>query len=358
MDDEKTLTIGVLGLDRRGHFLLEPLREMPGARIVAVADRDTQLVEKKAEQLTCRAFDDYRQFVLQGGFDHLLVLTNLHNCLEHVRLALKTGCHVLKLAPLARTFEEAAELYTLAQQEGRRLDVVNPGRYTPSFTVFQSWLASGRVERPGLIRLFCDVGLLAGLNVESYQVHPDSQTAWITDQTLAGGGVLLHHCYALIDQLILTFGLPQRIYALCHSQSSDKRQLHHLTEDTALVSMQLSDNLIVDLIAMRHWDDRPGRETTTLYGKDRWATVSRDGLTVFDRDGTPIDQQPVAYEEAAVARDLLTDYLRSFTEPETFPFTSHARANLQVMAAMQAAYLSARTGAPEDPARLLKLAGL
>ena len=357
MDDAKPLTIGILGLDRRGQFLLTPMAEMPGFRIVAVADRDTQAVEKKAAQLGCRAFDDYRQFVLQGGFDYLLVAANLHNCLEHVRLAVKSGCHVLKLAPMARSFEEAAELYELARQEGRRFDVVNTGRYTGSFQAFQARLADGRIERPCLVRAFCEVGLLAGMNPELYQIYPDSQTSWITDQDLAGGGVLLQNCYTLIDQLVLAFGLPRRVYCLCNSHTSDKQQLHHLTEDTALVSMRFGENLIVDLVAMRHWDDRPAQETLTLYGRDRQGGVSGESLVVRDPNGASIEQARFDCDETAISRALLADYQQSFLDPEPHRYTSDAASNLRVMAVMQAAYLSSRTGSPEDPQRILSLVG-
>lgn len=358
MDSEHQLNVGVLGLDRRGQALVRAMADMSPFHIQAVADRDTQLVEKRAQQLACDPFDDYRQFILQSDLDTLFVTANLHSCLEHVCLAIKDNCHVLKLAPMSRTFEEAAQLQTLCQDQGTRFDVVNPGRYTPGFQAFQNLVQSGEVDRPFLLRMFCDVGLLAGLNPELFQIHPDNQTSWITDQELAGGGVLLHNCYQLIDQLVLAFGLPQQVFSLCNCHSSDTQQLHHLTEDTALVSMRFGDNLIADLVAMRHWDDRPTCQKITLFGKESRVTVCQRSLQIHDNLGGLVKEEDYDSEASDVDKALLTNYHLSLADPKTFPFGSDTAANLKVMAVMEAAYLSARTGSPEDPARILALAGL
>ena len=358
MDSEHQLNIGVLGLDRRGQTLVQAMADMSPFHIQAVADRDTALVEKRAQQLACDAFDDYRQFILQSDFDTLFVTANLHSCLEHVCLAIKENCHVFKLAPMSRTFEEAAQFQALCRDQGTRFDVVNPGRYTPGFQAFQSLVQSGQVDRPFLLRLFCDVGLLAGLNPELFQIHPDNQTSWITDQELAGGGVLLHNCYQLIDQLVLAFGLPQQVFSLCNSHSSDTQQLHHLTEDTALVSMRFGDNLIADLVAMRHWDDRPTCQKITLFGRDCKVTACQKNLQIHNNLGELVKEEDYSSKASDVDKALLTNYHLSLADPKTFPFGSDAAANLKVMAVMEAAYLSARTGSPEDPARILAIEGL
>ena len=52
----------------------------------------------------------------------------------------------------------------------------------------------------------------------------------------------------------------------------------------------------------------------------------------------------------------MDQYCDSREHPKEYPFGSDARANLNVMAVMEAAYLSARTGTPEDPERILERA--
>jgi predicted dehydrogenase len=351
------LNIGILGLDRRGQLAIRAISQLPNLRICAVADPDTQKADKAAALLECDAYDDYRQFIIQAEFDCLFVIAGLHSCLEFVRMALKEGINVLKLAPMARDFEEASSMTELAQIEGCRFDIANPGCYIPSFSVFHDALQQYSEEKPFLMRLFCDVGLLPGEDPVEYQIHPDTQDAWITDQELAGGGVLLHNCYHLMDHLIRCFGLPRQVYFLCNSLASDRQQLHHLSEDAALVTMRFGENLIVDLVAIRHWDDRPREETLTLHYEGRKIEMTLDTLSVFDGQGCLLDQTRCEFDELSIMQAMLSDYAASISTPQERKFTSTGKANLRVMAVMQAAYLSSKTGTPEDPERILDMAG-
>lgn len=351
------LKMGILGLDRRGQLAIRAISQMPDLQICAVADRDTQKADKAAALLGCAAYDDYRQFIIQSEFDCLFVIAGLHSCMEFVRMALKEGIDVLKLAPMARDFEEAASLTDLAQDEGCRFDIANPGAYIPSFNALDDVLAGYAEERPFLLRVFCDVGLLPGLDPAEYQIHPDAQDAWITDQELAGGGVLLHHCYHLIGHLVRCFGLPHQVYFLCNSQASERQQLHHLSEDTAVVSMRFRENLIADLVAIRHWDNRARQETLTLHYKDRRLEASLAGHALYDGQGQPLEQRHCDFNELRSMQAMLDNYCASHLTPEAHQFASTGRANLKVMAVLQAAYLSSRTGTPEDPERVLGMAG-
>jgi predicted dehydrogenase len=351
------LNIGVLGLDRRGQLAIRAVSELSELRICAVADRDTQKADKAAALLECEAYDDYRQFIIQGEFDCLFVIAGLHSCLEFVRMALKEGINVLKLAPMARDFEEASSLTELAESQRCRFDIADPGSYVPSFNAFRDVLQQYAEEKPFLIRLFCDVGLLPGEDPVEYQIHPDTQDAWITDQELAGGGVLLHNCYHLIGHLISCFGLPQQVYFLCNSLASDRQQLHHLSEDTALVTMRFGENLIAELVAIRHWDDRQREESLTLHHKERRIEVTLDRLSVFDGQGSLLNRTKCDFDELNIMQTMLSDYAASMTASQEHKFASTGKANLKVMAVMQAAYLSSKTGTPEDPERILGMTG-
>jgi predicted dehydrogenase len=126
-----------------------------------------------------------------------------------------------------------------------------------------------------------------------------------------------------------------------------------LTEDTALVTMRFSESLIADSIAMRHWDDRPGGVSITVHGRDQVVTASLEGLTIRDVRGRTIRTDACAYDAVEGMRALLADYALSFRKPREHPFGSDGSANLKRMAVMQAAYLSTRTGSPEEPERIL-----
>ncbi len=354
--DQPPLKTGILGLDHRGSFYWQVLRDMAQFKVCAVADRDVQRLEEIRQQEDCEVFDDARQFILQSDLDCLIVAAGLHSCLDHVRMALKKGIAVLKLSPAGRRYEEALELVELAESENVRFDIANPMRYCDSFKQLRKVVMDkDELARPFMVRLRCDFGLLAGRCLEDYQLHPDSETAWITDQELAGGGVLLHNCYGLLDQCVQLFCLPDQVYALCTSLASEQQQLHHLTEDAALVSLRLGEGLMGEVVAMRHWDDRPTQQTLTVNGKERIVSTSTDRHTVSDSRGQVIEQQRFDYDERLMAQRMLMDYAESFKEEDPSIFSSSGRDNLPLMALLEAAYLSVRTGSPEEPGRMLRM---
>jgi hypothetical protein len=55
---------------------------------------------------------------------------------------------------------------------------------------------------------------------------------------------------------------------------------------------------------------------------------------------------------------LLKDFAMSILLPEENKLTSSGRENLKGMAVIEAAYLSARTSMPEEPARVLQMSQL
>jgi len=197
------LKAAVLGLNEKGRLLLETASNLEHFEITAVADKDGSLAEKVAAQYECAGYDDYRQLIsvmdsgLRGNDKKssedreddnknrndagcLLVAAGMHSCDEYVRMAMKKKINVLKLAPVARNFEEAAELVRLAEEQDVKFAIGNPSRFAQSYLGLRQFLQEGKIEQVFLITAFCNAG-------------DQQQPAWQTDPKLAGGGVLLHN---------------------------------------------------------------------------------------------------------------------------------------------------------------------
>lgn len=340
---EGKLKTAVLGLNEAGQLLLEALSQVDYFEIQAVADRDTNLAEKIAGECQCAAFDDYRQLIIQNQLDCLLVAAGIHSCDEYIRMAMKKKFNILKLAPAARDFEEAAEFVRLSEEEGIRFSIANPRRFARSFLALREFLQQGRIEQIFLLTAFCSVG---------EQPYP----GWQTDPKLAGGGVLLHNCYWMIDQVMLNFGIPRQVYSLTTNQAQDKQQRLYLTEDTAVVTMKFTDTLIGNLVASRRAGIGPKEEFLKLYGKDRILTVNDRRLTVSD--GLGQTNEKLEYDDDALfcMSEQLKNFALSILSPDKNKLYSSGRENLQDMAVIESAYLSARTGFPEEPGRILQMA--
>ena len=338
---EGKLKTAVLGLNDKGRLLLEAASQTDYFQICAVADKDTKLAEELAENYKCAAYDDYRQLIIQNQFDCLLVAAGLYSCDEYVKTAIKKKFNVLKLAPPARNFEEAVEFVRLAEDENVKFAIANPSRFAPSFLALRQFLQQGRIEQIFLITATCTVG-------------NKSYPTWQTDPKLAGGGVLLHNCYEIIDQIVWNFATPQQVYSLNSNQATDRQQRLYLTEDTALVMMKFGDTFVGNLIAGKAFG--PQQEFLRVYGKDKILTANDIRLTVSDSLGQTSEESKYDNDELFCMTKLLQNFALSIVLPDKNKLCSSGRENLKDMAVVESAYLSARTGFPEEPGRILQMA--
>lgn len=338
---ENKLKIAILGLNEGGQLLLKAASGIDYFQIEAVADRDGSVAEKAAAEYKCAAYDDYRQLVIQNQLDCLLVAAGMYSCDEHIRMAIKKNFNILKLAPAGRNFEEAVEFVRLADQERVKFAVANPYRYAGSFRAFRRFLQGGHLEQAFLITAFSSV---------REEVYP----AWRGDPKLAGGGVLLYDCYRIFDQIMWNFPIPQQVYSVNTSQATDKQQRLYLTEDTALVTMKLTDTLTGSLAAFRGTGGANREESLSVYGRDKVVTVTARRFTVSDIFGSVIEQSEYDDDEFCCVGKLLKDFALSILLPQENKLCTSARENLKNMAVIEAAYLSARTSMPEQPLRVLQ----
>jgi predicted dehydrogenase len=340
MQDTRLKT-AVLGLNDKGQILLKEAAATGYFQIQAVADKDAKLAEKIAAEYNCTAYDDYRQLIIQNQLDCLLVAAGIHSCDEYLRAPMKKKINILKLAPPARNFEEAAGFVRLAEEENIKFAVANTNRFAQSFLALRQFLQEGRIEQISLISAACSFG---------DQVHP----VWQTDPKLAGGGVLLHNCYEMIDQIVWNFAAPQQVYSLNTNTAGDRKQRFFLTEDTAVVMMKFADTLIGNLMAGRTFGTR--QEFLKVYGRDKILTVSDTQFTVSDSLGQVSEEYKYSDDEICRMKKLLENFALSILSPDNNKLCSSARENLRNMAVIESAYLSARTGMAEEPGRILKMA--
>jgi len=346
---EHRLETVVLGLNEVGRTFLEAAARSDYFHIQAVADRDGGVAEKLASEHECAAYDDYRQLItaMDGrlGEDQercLLSAAGMHTCEEYVRTAMKKRFNVFSASPGARDFEEAGELVRLAANEGVAFAVANPKRYAASFAALHNYVEQGRVE---------DVFLVVGFSSFAGKECP----RWQSDPKLAGGGVLLHNGFGMVDQIMWNFPIPQQVYSLNTNQAVDKQQRLSLTEDTAVVAMKFSDRLLGNLIVSSRCSVRPERELLKVCGRDRILLANDTRLTVRDAEGQIVEEASYEYDPADCMARALEDFGAAVLGDREEGPSSSGRESLKSMAVIESAYLSARTGMPEEPGRILRM---
>jgi predicted dehydrogenase len=338
----ESLTAAVLGLDQKGWLVLDAASQAGCFQIKAVADQDPQKAEKAATRYKCEAYTDYRQLIVGNELDCLLLATDTHAYGEHLKTAIKKKFNILKLAPPARNFEEVCEHVQMAESEGVRFAVANPARFNPSYITAHELILQGHIEHIYLITGYCSVAVT-------------DRPSWYADPKLAGGGVLMHDCYPVIDQILWSFPVPQQVYALHTNAAPDKQQRLYLTEDTSVVSLRFTDALVGSIIATRRNEVGPNELSLRIYGKDALLTVTDSLVTLDTRTGRENQRWQYSQDELDTMRRLLCNFAESIANPGEPTLITAAADSLTNMAVLESAYLSARTGFPEEPARILQM---
>ncbi|MFC1737734.1 Gfo/Idh/MocA family protein [Planctomycetota bacterium] len=337
---ENKLKTAVLGLNDNGRLLLEAALKANYFQLEAVADKDTQLVERIGREYNCRAYDDYRQLVIQNQLDCLLVAAGMNSCGEHLRSAIKKKFNILKWPPLARNFEEAVELVRLAEDNNVKFAITNINRFADSFVAFRQFIQQGRIEHIYLLTAECNVG-------------GHDYPAWHNDKGLSGGGVLLRNCYGIFDEIVCNFPTPQEVYALNTSTAGDKHQRHYLTEDTSIVTMKFREDMIGNLTASKVVG--PDEAYLKVFGKAQILTVNNNLVRLSKNCGEVVEDCEYGYDILVCTKRLLENFALSILSPDKNKLCSTGRENLKNMSVIESAYLSSRTSMPESPARVLQM---
>ena len=176
---------------------------------------------------------------------------------------------------------------------------------------------------------------------------------WHIDPDSAGGGVLLRNCYETVAELIANFDVPSQIYTVNTNSAIDKQQRVATTEDSTTVTMKFSDTLTANLIANRIIGGR--RNQIKIFAKDKIYNLTDNSLCVCDCDGNTLDEFTFkdTYEDRL--KLSLDNFATVLLNPEEQKLASPANDNLNTMALIEAAYLSAKTTMPEQPNRIYQM---
>ena len=344
--ETRKLKIGIIGLSAAGIELLDAAFASDLFEVIAVGGKDIEAAEKLSIKYGCAFYDDFRQLIIRSELDILIAASATSEIDEHIRAAMQNNVHILKVSPPGADFEQVVEYVRLARSEGVRFVVANSNRFTQAFSDLRDYIKSETADKFLLITAVC--------NVRAY--IEDADKRWLSDPNLAGGGTLLYDGYDLVDQIVMNFGIPQRIYSLTSNHAPDKQQRLSLTEDMAVITMRFSDTLSGNIVVSRIFG--PEERTLRIHCKDKYITVSKDSFTVRDNAGEVIKE--LNYDQSCdeSVSGVLEDLGLHILQPESNNLFGDEFADLNNMAVIEAAYLSARTGVPEDPSRILDISGV
>lgn len=171
--------VAVIGTGSMGRNHVRVYRELPQAKLVAVADADGNTAEAIAAQYGTKGYTDYTEMLEREKPDAVTVAvpTSAHYAVAMDALA--EGCHVLVEKPITGRLEEASRLIEAAREAGRLLFVGHVERFNPAVVELRRRLSrgeGGRVFQVHARRLgplparIHDVGVIVDLAVHDIDV--------------------------------------------------------------------------------------------------------------------------------------------------------------------------------------------
>lgn len=324
-----------MGLAGVGADYLAAIRSDDQFDLVALADTDPQVLRRHSEGTPVRAYEDYRSLIVEtahSGLDLLFVTLEPFQSLEFVDMAAARGIGVFHKAPLARNVGEAQRLVRRFAESECPLVVSRPWQFEPAFSRLEPL-----TELAGHVYAVSAVAATA-----------DSPLGWRGDSVRAGGGVLLNGAYEPLDILVHLLGLPEMVYAQCGLAVPPGTPRNYDTEDAAIVSLRFRGGQIGSVTAVRGAAEASWH--IILTGADRTVELRPDRIMVSPHRGGIAECHTVqtgirvAPAVSAFGAARLCGAAMS---------ASAARQHLPTMALIEAAYLSAKTGAPESPERFI-----
>ncbi|WP_020656217.1 Gfo/Idh/MocA family protein [Massilia niastensis] len=170
---------GILGTGKIARAFANALKEVPDARLAAVASRSSDKARAFAGEFGAgAAYGSYEELAAADGIDLVYVGTPHPQHAENALLALRAGKGVLCEKPFTMNLREAEQVVTLARS--RRLFLMEAmwTRYLPAFLETKRIVESGEIGK--VSQVVADFGFTASFGPEHRVFNPE-----------LGGGALL-----------------------------------------------------------------------------------------------------------------------------------------------------------------------
>ncbi len=273
--------------------------------------------------------DDARVLLTREDIDALLIATAPGLTVELLAQAAAQRTPVWCLPPAGRTFAELTE----------SIGLIRAARIVGRIASWWDLVAEHfdwALRRTDHFRVWA---------AELYISSPASQPAsWQADRGRAGGGVLLHDCYDLLEAAIAILGVPESVHAATGwTRRGDASGA--AAEDLALGILRFESGALLGLRATRGVP--PYAAQLVQHGPDYSIRATAERLAIVDAQGA-------VRESRLLPSAWLGQELERFGQlvrggETTGEATATQERHVAMAAVLEAMYLSARTGQPESP---------
>ena len=200
------IRVGIIGLGGMGKGRLPFYRQIPEARVVAIADVRAETLRESDDldalleiaPAALRWFDDYHALTQSDTVDMVDICLPTSHHRPAAETALAAGLHVLCEKPMALSSEDCDAMVAAGERAGRNLMIAQCIRFWPDYQYLADMLAGGKAGR------------LLSLQLSRQGAAPTR--TWFCRVAESGGALLDLHIHD-IDYCQYLLGLPRRLYA-------------------------------------------------------------------------------------------------------------------------------------------------
>jgi UDP-N-acetylglucosamine 3-dehydrogenase len=179
-----SLRVGVIGVGVMGSNHARVLAELPGVRLVGVADPDRKRCDQVARSLGCASFRDAAE-LMRGGVDAVTIAAPTHLHREIAIDCAARGIHIMVEKPIASTVEESRAIVAAARRAGVTLMVGHVERFNPAVQSIKRAIKDQDILSIAITRVgpfpprMSNVGVVIDL-----AVHDIDLIRWFTDSDI------------------------------------------------------------------------------------------------------------------------------------------------------------------------------
>jgi myo-inositol 2-dehydrogenase/D-chiro-inositol 1-dehydrogenase len=225
-----TVNIGVIGL-KFGHYHVQTLANLPGVRLVAVADRSTELpkgLDAYAHSYGATAYRDGLELLDHPGLDAVSICTSPRSRAPLIEAAAARDLLMFIEKPWAANLIQAHSLTKLAQTHNANIMLGFSFRFHPSAVRLQELINS-------------DLGkgtLLTGEYL--FDWLPEAGN-WLWDKNNGGGFFNENSCH-LLDMICALLGEPSAVFAKGINERGSP------SAEAALVTITFEDGALASVL--------------------------------------------------------------------------------------------------------------
>ncbi|MGC9140378.1 Gfo/Idh/MocA family protein [Athalassotoga sp.] len=251
------MRVGIIGAGGIGTVHANCYKNIPDAKVVAVADIIPERSKKLADIFEADPYDNAEDVIKRKDIDviDVCVPTYLHS--EFVIKAASAKKHVLCEKPMALTYEDGLKMIETASKNDVKFMIAHVLRFFPEYIKAREIINSGSIGLPKVVRTY-----RGGPN-------PAIVREWYGYHDKSGGSIqdsLIHD----IDFLTWTFGPVREVY----TRGNVFRRKEPFDPEYDLVMMEFENGIIAHLVS-----DWSGNQRTQFGAKIEIAGT--DGLVEF-----------------------------------------------------------------------------